>query len=32
MADPDAHHADMTRLFFGTSPLTQPMLDWMGDL
>lgn len=32
MADPDAHHADMTRLFFGSSPLTQQMLDWMGDL
>lgn len=32
MADPDAHHADMTRLFFGTSPLTQAMLDWMDDL
>lgn len=32
MADPDAHHADMTRLFFGTSPLTRAMLDWMGDL
>ncbi|MDO8848766.1 MAG: alpha/beta hydrolase [Coriobacteriia bacterium] len=32
MADPDAHHSDMTRLFFGTSPLTGAMLDWMGDL
>jgi len=32
MADPDAHHSDMTRLFFGTSPLTRTMLDWMGDL
>lgn len=31
MADPDAHHADMTRLFFGTSSLTVPMLDWMAD-
>ena len=31
MADPDAHHADMTRLFFGTSSLTVPMLDWLAD-
>lgn len=31
MADPDGHHADMTRLFFGTSPLTVPMLDWLAD-
>lgn len=32
MADPSAHHADMTRVFLGTSPLTRPMLDWMDDL
>ncbi|HSQ21304.1 MAG TPA: alpha/beta hydrolase [Coriobacteriia bacterium] len=29
IADPTAHHADMTRLFFGTSPLTPVMLEWM---
>lgn len=32
MADPAAHHSDMTRVFFGTSPLTVPMLDWMAGL
>lgn len=31
-ADPDGHHADMTRLFFGTSPLTPPMLEWLEDV
>jgi len=32
MADLGAHHADMTRVLLGTSPLTQPMLEWMDDL
>ena len=32
LADPDAHHADMTRLFFGTSPLTPGMLEWLDDV
>lgn len=32
LADPDGHHADMTRLFFGTSPLTPNMLEWLDDV
>lgn len=31
-ADPSAHHADMIRLFFGTSPLTPMMLDWLAEV
>lgn len=31
VADPRAHHSDMTRLFFGTSPLTGVMLDWLAE-
>ncbi|MBN2847948.1 MAG: alpha/beta hydrolase [Coriobacteriia bacterium] len=32
LADPDAHHADMTRLFFGASPLTRGLLEWLDDV
>jgi len=32
LADPDGHHTDMTRLFFGTSPLTPRMLEWLDDV
>lgn len=32
IADRNAHHSDMTRLFFGSSPLTRPMLDWLAEV
>ena len=32
MADPAAHHADLTRLLFGRSPLTPAMLAWMAEV
>jgi acetyl esterase/lipase len=32
VADPEAHHSDMTALFFGRSPLTPVMLDWMAEV
>ena len=32
MADRNAHHSDMMRLFFGTSPLTRPMLQWLAEV
>jgi acetyl esterase/lipase len=32
MADPAGHHADLTRLFFGSSPLTPAMLAWMAEV
>lgn len=32
VADPDGHHADLTRIFFGRSTLTPVVLDWLADL
>lgn len=32
LADPAGHHSDMTRVFFGASPLTQGMLEWLDDV